>query len=86
MGRSFDEADLLALKALSETLKVSVGLSLPVVETGEKALWAQVELIESFVMASKTQGFFYTSDGAVPYGMPLEIMHSLMRRIGQSGS
>jgi hypothetical protein len=84
MGRSFDVDDLLALKAFSESLKVSVGLSLPVVETGEKALWAQLELIESFLLESKTKGFFYSSDGAVPYCMPLEIIHSLMRRIDQN--
>ena len=86
MSRSFDEADLLFLKALSETMKVSLGLSLPVAEGDENELWAQVKLIESFVMASKTRAFFYTSDGAVHHDMPLEIMHSLMRLIGQSES
>ena len=70
---------LLALKRLSRTQKVSIGLPLPMGD--ETALWRHLDLYESLIHEEGSEGLFYVSDGEVPYNMPLEIFHDLMTKI-----
>jgi hypothetical protein len=44
-------------------------------------LWEQLAVIKSFVAKQGPKGFFYTSDGEIPYNVPLEIVHELMAQL-----
>jgi|GEM_PF-1140049 len=75
-------ADALAhLKDLSESLKISFGLPLSIGREPEESFWSEFEVIESFVAQHKPKGFFLTSDGEIPFDVPIEILRKLMKRL-----
>jgi hypothetical protein len=80
-NKKLDEGDLLSLKDLSDSLKICFGLPLPVGVGGQDELWGQLATIKSFVARQGPKGFFYISDGEIPYDVPLEIVHELMGKL-----
>ena len=80
-GRRLDEGNLLYLKDLSDSLKICFGLPLPVGLGSQDDLWDQLAVIESFVTKQGPKGFFYASDGEIPYHVSLEILHELMGKL-----
>ena len=80
-NKKLDEGELLYLKGLSDSLKVCFGLPLPVGKGSQDELWKQLAVIKSFVTKQGPKGFFYTSDGEIPYNVPLEIVHELMGKL-----
>jgi hypothetical protein len=80
-NKKLDEGELLSLKALSDSLKVCFGLPLPVGKGSQDELWKQLAVIQSFIAKQGPKGFFYTSDGEIPYNVPLEVVHELMGRL-----
>jgi hypothetical protein len=80
-NKKLDEGELLSLKNLSDSLKVCFGLPLPVGRGRQDELWEQLAVIKSFVAKQGPKGFFYTSDGEIPYNVPLEIVHELMGQL-----
>jgi SAM-dependent methyltransferase len=81
IGKRFNEAELMYLKQLSESLGVSFGLPIPIGLENENELWEQVDVMESFLMKFHPRGFFYTSDGEIPHDLPLETLYNLIKRI-----
>jgi hypothetical protein len=81
LGRQFSEPYLKSLKQLSDSLRVSFGLPLPVGLGGEKALREQFEMMESFLRGCGPNGFFYTTDGEVRSDVSFETMHDLMKTV-----
>ncbi len=79
LGKRFSELDLLSLKQLSDSLRVALGLPLPVGLDGEKALGEQFEMMESFLRGCGPNGFFYTTDGEVFSDVPFETVHDLLK-------
>jgi hypothetical protein len=79
LGKRFSESDLPSLKRLSDSLRVSLGLPLPVGLDGEKALGEQFEMMESFLRGCGPNGFFYTTDGEVRSDVPFETVHDLLK-------
>lgn len=80
-GKRLSEGDLVYLKDLSDSLKMCFGLPLPVGAGSQNDLWDQLAVIKSFVTKHGPKGFFYVSDGEIPYHMPLEIFHDLMGQL-----
>lgn len=80
-GVDLDDDDLLYLKGLSESLRMSFGLPLPIRAELEESLWSRFEMIDSFVEKHKPKGFFLTSDGEIPFDVPLEVLLKLMGRL-----
>jgi len=78
-GNRFNEDDLLYLKGLSESLSICFGLAIPIGD--QSVLWEQLNLINDFVIKSKAQGFFYTSDGEIPDDIPMETLHNVTGKI-----
>lgn len=79
LGKRVSDDDLANLKNLSDSLKVSFGLPLPMGSQAE--LVEQFNTISNFVSKNNTPGFFYVSDGEVPYDMPLETIHDLIAKM-----
>jgi len=82
LGRRFSGDDLASLHQLSDTLKVSFGLPLPLQE--DTGLWEQFDVINRYVGQYNPAGFFYVSDGDVPYDMSPETLHELIAKIRSS--
>ena len=80
-GRRLDEGNLLYLKDLSDSLKICFGLPLPVGVGSQDDLWEQLSVIKSFVTKQGPKGFFYSSDGEIPYHVSLETLHELMGKL-----
>ena len=78
LGKKVSDDDLVYLRKLSDSLKMSFGLPLPMVNQAE--LLAQFAVINQFVDKHRPPGFFYVSDGEVPHDMPLEILHDLVAK------
>lgn len=79
LGKRASDGDLAYLKNLSDSLRMSFGLPLPM---GTKAeLLEQFTIISNFVGKNRPSGFFYVSDGEVPSDIPLEIIHDLIAKI-----
>lgn len=78
-GRRFNEADLIYLEDLSDSLRMCFGLPLSI--GAEDELWAQFDVIDNFVGKHTPKGFFYTSDGEIPYDVPLEVVHAITGKI-----
>lgn len=78
-GRRFNEDNLTYLKKLSDSLRICFGLALPFGE--QNKLWQQLDLVNDFVIKSKARGFFYTSDGEIPYNIPVESIHNVMDKV-----
>jgi hypothetical protein len=79
LGKRLSDDDLAHLQKLSNSLKVSFGLPLPMGNQSE--LLEQFTTISNFMSKNNSPGFFYVSDGEVPYDMPLEIIHDLIAKI-----
>jgi hypothetical protein len=79
LGKRFGDDDLANLRKLSESLKVAFGLPLPMGNQTE--LMEQFTAISNYISKNKSPGFFYVSDGEVPYDTPLEIIHDLIAKI-----
>jgi len=79
LGKKVSDDDLVYLKKLSDSLKVSLGLPLPMGNQPE--LLEQFTTISNFMSKNNSPGFFYVSDGEVPYDMPLEIIHDLIAKM-----
>jgi hypothetical protein len=79
LGKKVSDDDLAHLKKLSDSLKVSFGLPLPMGNQPE--LLEQFTTISNFMSKNNSPGFFYVSDGEVPYDMPLEIIHDLIAKM-----
>ena len=79
LGKRASDDDLAYLKKLSDSLRVSFGLPLPMVNQAE--LLEQFTIISNFVSKHRPPGFFYVSDGEIPYDMPLETIHDLIAKM-----
>ncbi len=79
LGKRPRKSDLPSLKRLSDSLRVSVGLPLPMGSEGEEELGAQFEMMESFLRGCGPNGFFYTTDGEVRSDVPFETVHDLLK-------
>jgi len=79
LGRKLNGDDLAQLHQLSDSLKVSFGLPLPLQDTSR--LWEQFDVINRYVSQHNPAGFFYVSDGDVPYDMSPETLHELIAKI-----
>jgi len=79
LDKRVNDDDLAYLKKLSDSLKVSFGLPLPMGNQSE--LLEQFTTISNFMSKNNSPGFFYVSDGEVPYDMPLEIIHDLIAKM-----
>lgn len=79
LGKRVSDDDLANLRNLSDSLKVSFGLPLPMGSQAE--LLKQFTTISNFVSKHRPPGFFYVSDGEVPYDMPLETIHDLIAKM-----
>jgi hypothetical protein len=80
-NKKLDEGELLFLKGLSDSHKLCFGLPLPIGKGRQNELWEQLAIIKSFIEKQGSKGFFYTSDGEIPYNVPLEIVHELMAKL-----
>ena len=79
LGKKASDGDLVYLKNLSDSLRMSFGLPLPMGNQTE--LWEQFTIISHFVSKHRPPGFFYVSDGEIPYDMPLETIHDLIAKM-----
>jgi len=79
LGKRVSDNDLAHLQKLSDSLKVSFGLPLPMGSQAE--LFNQFTTISNFVSKHRLPGFFYVSDGEIPYDMPLETIHDLIAKM-----
>lgn len=79
LGKRLSDDDLVYLQKLSDSLKVSFGLPLPIENQAE--LLEQFTTISNFISKNNPSGFFYVSDGEIPYDMPLEILHDLIAKM-----
>ena len=79
LGKKFSEDDLAYLHRLSDSLKISFGLPLPLKDPSE--LWEQFAVISQYLSKHRPTGFFYVSDGDVPYDVPPEVLHDLIAKI-----
>ncbi|OGO14752.1 MAG: hypothetical protein A2Z02_06955 [Chloroflexi bacterium RBG_16_48_7] len=78
-GLRFSKDDLNYLKELSNSRGICFGIALPFGE--EKSLWEQLDIANDFVCRNRAPGLFYTSDGEIPYNIPMETIHGLMAKI-----
>jgi hypothetical protein len=79
LGKKVSDDDLTHLQKLSDSLKISFGLPLPMGSQAE--LLEQFAVISQFIGKNRPPGFFYVSDGEVPYDIPLEILHDLIGKM-----
>ena len=74
--------DLALLHELSGSLKMAFGLSLPLDSPEE--LEGRFAEYSRFVNEHKPNGFFYTSNGEVPYDTPVETIHDVVAKLHES--
>jgi len=79
LGRRVSDDDLIHLGKLSDSLKMSFGLPLPMVNQDD--LLEQFAVISRFIGKQKSPGFFYVSDGEIPHDIHLEILHDLIAKM-----
>lgn len=79
LGRRFSGDDLAYLHQLSDSLKVSFGLSLPLQDI--PGLWEQFSIMNEYVSQHRPAGFFYVSDGDVPHDISPETLQELIAKI-----
>ncbi len=79
LGRKVSPDDMTHLHELSSSLKIAFGLPLRVENPDESE--SQFAVISQFVRSHKPTGFFYVSEGEIPYDMPLEPFHNLITRM-----
>jgi len=81
LGTDFTSRELRELNELADTLKTSFGLPLPIGTATEEALWGRLDVIKSVAAAHGLKRLFYTSEGEIPYDIPMEVLHALMDRL-----
>lgn len=81
LHHELDEKELFYLRELSDSLKISFGLPLPIGLGKQEDLWDRLSIIQSFVLKHGARGLFYTSEGEIPYSLSLELFHELMGRL-----
>jgi hypothetical protein len=81
LGDAFRDSDLVRIKEISDSLKMSCGLPLPIGTDTQEGLWNQLSVLESFVSHYRPRNVFYTSDGEIPHDIAMEILHNLMERL-----
>jgi hypothetical protein len=79
LGKRVSGDDLASLQKLSDSLKMSFGLPLPMGSQAE--LLEQFSIISDFISKHRPPGFFYVSDDEIPYDMPLETIHDLIAKM-----
>jgi hypothetical protein len=79
LGKKISDDSMAYLQKLSVSLKLSFGLPLPV--ENKAGLGEQFAVIGRFVSKHRPTGFFYVSEGEIPYDIPLEILHDLIAKI-----
>jgi len=79
LGTNIGNDDMAYLAELSSSLKLSFGLPLKVESPSE--LKAKFTIFNQYIDKNRPSGFFYVSEGEIPYDMPLEILHELMAKI-----
>jgi hypothetical protein len=79
LGKGLGKNDLEFLKGLSDSLRVSLGLPLPLEWDDKERLGEQFGMMESFFRGCGPNGFFYASDGEIPSDVPFENVHNLLR-------
>jgi len=79
LGTNIGNDDMAYLAELSTSLKLSFGLPLKVESPSE--LKAQLTIFSQYIDNNKPSGFFYVSEGEIPYDIPLEILHELVAKI-----
>lgn len=83
LGNTFDKNELLILKKMADSHKLSFGLPLPIGTRSEEELWSQLSCVETFVHKDRPQNFFYTSDGEIQHDIEMELLHTLMSRMNE---
>lgn len=81
LGSTIGESELLFLKDIAETHKISFGLPLPVGTVTQEKLWNQLSHIKEFVSKHNSQNLFFTSDGEIPHDIEMELLHTMMGRM-----
>jgi len=76
LGKKIGNDDMAHLQNLADSRKISFGLPLSLGNQTE--LKDQFAIISQFINKHKPTGFFYVSEGEVPYDMPLETLHDLI--------
>jgi hypothetical protein len=79
LGNRFSNDDLTLLQELSASLKIAFGIPLPLDNPDE--LEEQYANVSGFIDNHKPTGFFYVSDGEIPYDTPAETIHNLIAKI-----
>ncbi len=79
LGKRISDDDMAYLQKLSGSLMISFGL--PLLVENQDELKNQFTIISQFINKHKPTGFFYVSEGEIPYDMPLEILHDLIARM-----
>jgi hypothetical protein len=81
LGDRFGESDLVFIKDIANSLKLSFGVPLPIGTDTQEELWNQLSAMDSFLSKYRLKNLFYTSDGEIPHDIPMEILHTLMDRL-----
>jgi hypothetical protein len=81
LGSVLGDTELIAINDLSEKLKMSFGVPLPIKTGNQEDLWRHLTMIESFVSEYRPKSLFYCSDGEIPHDTDLELLHTLMARV-----
>ena len=79
LGKKVSPDDMTYLHELSGSLKIALGLPLPVENPEESE--SQFNVVSRFVNDHKPTGFFYVSEGEIPYDTPSEIFHNLIAKV-----
>lgn len=75
-GKKVSNDDIVYLQKLADSLKIAFGLPLPAGNQDE--LREQYAVISQFLSEHRPTGFFYVSDGEIPYDTPAEVLHGLI--------
>jgi hypothetical protein len=79
LGKKVSPDEMTYLHELFGSLKIALGLPLPV-ENPEQSE-SQFAVVSQFVNNHKPSGFFYVSEGEIPYDTPSEVFHNLIAKV-----
>jgi hypothetical protein len=83
LGSVLSDTALIAINDLSEKLKMSFGVPLPIKTGSRDELWRHLTMFETFVSEYNPKSLFYSSDGEIPHDTDLEVLHALMARVNE---
>jgi hypothetical protein len=86
LGTDLSESALALLQEISEAMRISFGLPLPVGREVEEGLGRRLAALQTFMERQGSRGFFYTTDGEIPHDSPIERIHHLMKTLGLNGN